>query len=295
MMKFWLYKISRQLIRRYDYFKKYEFEKKILNRWSIFWKNSGNIQELGVKKYADSTFDEWKSIENWQRRLSNKHNAKEFAKKLHCKVAKVYWQGNNDEFQNFDMSKLPKNFIFKPVKGYGSKKVFLIKDKINLFSGKKYSQKQIRDKIENLLEFRNEIIIEEFLPNEKGEIVVPNDYRFYTFNGEILFIQLDKRKAFKKDQVSFYDEDWNLIKNKILVDAITDKYDDAPICFNEMKVEVKKLSKQYKIFCRIDFYATNKGAVFGEFTPTPRKGKNLTKFGNNQLIKAWETYCNGMV
>jgi hypothetical protein len=42
-----------------------------------------------------------------------------------------------------------------------------------------------------------------------------------------------------------------------------------PKCLSEMIEYARRLSKAYEIFCRIDFYATDKGAVFGEFTPTP--------------------------
>jgi hypothetical protein len=37
-----------------------------------------------------------------------------------------------------------------------------------------------------------------------------------------------------------------------------------------------RFSKAYEIFCRVDFYATDKGAVFGEFTPIPAVGKGFT-------------------
>jgi hypothetical protein len=62
-----------------------------------------------------------------------------------------------------------------------------------------------------------------------------------------------------------------------------------------MLTQVKSLSKEYGIFCRIDFYATPKGPVFGEFTPTPFKGKYFTVRGEKLFIHYWDKYCNGKI
>ncbi len=48
-------------------------------------------------------------------------------------------------------------------------------------------------------------------------------------------------------------------------------------------------------FARMDFYATDKGAVFGEFTPTPFMGTNFTPAGEQMLVANWDKYYKGMV
>lgn len=57
----------------------------------------------------------------------------------------------------------------------------------------------------------------------------------------------------------------------------------------------KQLSKTYQLFVRVDFYATDKGAVFGEFSLTPHLGKNFTPYGEKLLTSYRDKYCNGMV
>ena len=44
---------------------------------------------------------------------------------------------------------------------------------------------------------------------------------------------------------------------------------------------VKKLGKELNCFMRIDMYATNKGPVFGELTPTPEGGIGYTDFDDD--------------
>ncbi|MDT0686861.1 ATP-grasp fold amidoligase family protein [Autumnicola psychrophila] len=292
-----LYRFKRSIFRQLETWRKTEFERRIWKRQQLFFGSDLKKELSDFRFYRNDDFETWKNSTIWQHRLENKLNAKEFALKAGAKVAKKIWSGCKEDFQKLDLLTLPENFIIKPVRGEASKDVFLIRGGYNLFDKKKYSISDLEKAVHDLFMVKriSEIVIEEFLPNESGEILVPNDYRFYTFNGNILFIQLDKRKSFEKEQVSFYDENWNLIKEKVVIDAVTNKSDDAPACLSEMVIQAKKLSKHYKIFGRIDFYATQKGAVFGEFTPTPRRGKSLTKFGNKKLIDAWNTYCTGMI
>ncbi len=294
-IKYQIYRARRKCMRIYQESRKTEFERRIWKRQQLLFDTDHKKELSNFKLFVSDDFSVWKNMECWQRRLENKLNAKEFVQKCGIRTAKRIWNGRLEDFANFDFSLLPENFTVKPVRGEATKNVFLMNNGTNLFEGKIYDEKLLRAKIQELYNSGiKEILIEEFLANEDGEFKVPNDYRFYVFNGHIKFIQLDKRSGFEKDQVSFYDENWKLIENKILVDAVTNNIDDPPKCFEEMKTSAVELSLHYKNFVRIDFYATNKGAVFGEFTPTPRKGKFLTKFGNKQLIHAWDNHVKDM-
>jgi hypothetical protein len=219
-----------------------EFQKRIQNRWEVFWRDANDLRLIDEKLSASDSIAAWTNIENWQRRLENKYNAKQFAKKMAVG--------------------LPKSIGTVTMRNSNNK---------------------------------IEILIEEFLQDELGQYVVPNDFRFFTFNGNILFIQLDKRRSFQKEQVSFYSPDWKLIRKKILKDANVKIYDEPPTCLPEMIEQVRKLSEIYKSFVRIDFYATSRGPVFGEFTATPRRGKETTRYGSKKLIESWDTYCKGMI
>lgn len=294
-VKFQLYYLRRGFVRKLQDWQKKEFERRIWKRQLYFFDTPHKQELSNFRLFQSDDFQVWKNTTYWQRRLENKLNSKEFVQKLGIKTARKIWAGRREDFEILDLVQLPVNYIVKPVRGEASKNVLLIRNGYNIFDKKFYDKNMLRKKIVEF--YKNgieELIIEEFLPNEDGGVVVPNDYRFYTFDGNIIFIQLDKRKGLEKDQVSFYDQNWNLIEEKILIDAVIDREDPAPHCFEEMKAQVRLLSRYYKNFARIDFYATQKGAVFGEFTPTPRKGKFLTSYGNRKLVEAWDYYCKGM-
>lgn len=72
-------------------------------------------------------------------------------------------------------------------------------------------------------------------------------------------------------------------------------YEPAPKCFSEMLGKARILSRSYEIFARIDFYATAKSVVFGEFTPTPFLGKHFTQAGESMLVAHWDKLCCGKI
>ncbi|WP_439883556.1 ATP-grasp fold amidoligase family protein [Pontibacter sp. MBLB2868] len=141
---------------------------------------------------------------------------------------------------------------------------------------------------------RLQFIVEEFLKSEQGDYVIPNDYKFYMFNGEIACIQVINRLSPNQGFTTCYDEHWNQIE-RINTYYPEGEYQEPPACLNEMIGYAKTLSQAYGIFVRIDFYATDKGACFGEFTPTPFMGKGFTPASEKMLVDYWDKYCPGMV
>ncbi|WP_347158511.1 ATP-grasp fold amidoligase family protein [Pontibacter chitinilyticus] len=226
--------------------------------------------------------------------MSNKHNSIKFAKMQGCRVPELYWRGR--DVATLDMAQLPQHYVIRPTIGYSSKMVFLMDGDLNMMDKQTYSRSAIKEELtkalaENpLLEF----LIEEFVRTEQGEYRIPDDYKFYMFNGEIACIQVINRLSPKKGYTTCYDENWNQVQN------INTYYPEGasqpkPACFEEMKDHARKLSKTYGIFARIDFYATDKGAVFGEFTPTPFMGHCFTPAGEQMLVEYWDRFCKGMI
>src|SRR4028119_2120022 len=126
-----------------------EFSNRIKNRHRIFWK-SKDVEIIKVKILnASDPMEKWKEEKNWQRKLSNKHNSKEFAKKHNCKVADLYWKGRNVSTIEFD--EVPKNFVIRPTIGHSSRLVFLMYNGVNQMDGKTYSHEDIKQILANAL------------------------------------------------------------------------------------------------------------------------------------------------
>lgn len=111
------------------------------------------------------------------------------------------------------------------------------------------------------------LIIEELLNDSNGNI--PVDYKFYCFNGEVKFLQVDfdRYSAHKRN---LYDPDFNLINCGY---AFPNKQITAfpPENFKELKLIASILSKGLD-FIRVDLYSVENKAYFGEMTNYPENG-----------------------
>ncbi|MBE9586404.1 hypothetical protein IM792_18270 [Mucilaginibacter sp. JRF] len=267
---------------------------RIRARHNHFWNTPTAEIVRNTVLQADDSFSNWMDAADWQRKLSNKSNAKEFAAKLGCKTAKTYWKGRNIDCVDFSI--LPENYVIRPTVGHSSNMVFIMKKDFNLFDKKHYTEQQIREclKKEVAQNPHLEFLFEEFLKNENGKNEILTDYKFFCFNGEVACIWVIDRLSPSEGYSAFYDENWVPMK-RVIEKYPPAQYQNQPQCFAEMLRQAKAMSRVYQIFVRIDFYATNDGAVFGEFTPTPSMGGGTTPFGQKLLISYWDKYCKGMV
>lgn len=110
------------------------------------------------------------------------------------------------------------------------------------------------------------VLVEQFLDDGSGN--GPLDYRFWCFNGEPVFIQVDN---FKHDINPFYDQNWNQLEvssrvnfNKVNI--------PKPDNLEEMINVAKKLSADFN-FVRVDLYNIKGQIYFGEMTFTPGSGR----------------------
>jgi hypothetical protein len=270
------------------------FSNRIKTRHDIFWRAPHSATVKNTIMSACDPIEKWQNVDNWQRKLSNKYNSREFAKMHSCKVAELYWKGRN--IKSIDFNSLPANYVIRPTVGHSLQLVFLMDNSINLMDRRMYSVNDIRKVLSKAISENDklEFLIEEFVRTEKGEYKIPVDYKFYMFNGKIGCIQVINRLSNCVGFTTWYDEKWKLLPN------LTTNYPDGeiqevPECLPQMIEFAERLSKSYEIFVRIDFYATDKGAIFGEFTPTPALGIGFTLPGDRLLADYWDKYCKGKI
>lgn len=271
-----------------------EFANRIISRHKTFWQAADAEAVRNTRLTAADPIEQWQQGVNWQRKLSNKFNSREFARKFNCRVAELYWHGR--EYQAIPFATLPAAYVIRPTIGFSSGLVFLMQDSVNLMDKRTYTPAEITEVLAAALAQNPylEFLVEEFVKTEKGETKIPDDYKFYMFDGEIAAIQVINRLGISGGYTNFYDQDWQLIDN-LSTNYSRGTYQAPPDCLPEMIEQAKLLSKAYGIFARIDFYATDKGAVFGEFTPTPALGKGFTPAANKMLATYWDKYCNGKI
>lgn len=172
-----------------------------------------------------------------------------------------------DSFDEIDFDSLPKSFVMKCTHDSGG--LVVCKDKANL------DIEDARRKIEASLKknyyystrewpYKNvkpRIIAEEFI----GDISsIPEDYKFYTFGGEIDSVMICKERELGYPKFLFYDLDWNRLQYQ-RVEPVYEKEESKPKNFEDMCRIVEKLAEG---FCqmRVDLYNIDGKIYFGEMT-----------------------------
>lgn len=248
---------------------------------------------------AEDSISSWHCCTSWQRKLSNKLNAKEFASKLGVNVARLYWCGNTAAAIPF--SDLPRSFVLKATTGWNSIRVLPIVDRSDAFTGQALTDNEIRSRLSAMLANARKtdgriededrsyddatIFAEEFLRDRNGS-GVPDDYKCYCFSGRVAYIQVIRRRT----QV-WYTPDWNIVQDAMLALYTRGTPTSAPENLSEMITIAEELSAAYEYpFVRVDLYNTLDGVYFGEFTHTPYAGMSkplYTPHANETMGRLW--------
>ena len=273
----------------------------ILYRVDVWWKRDLENTDKNIHNKRDCTrtlsLDLLKQKKNWfccpywRRKFSNKYNTRLFAQLLNIPMAKLYWHGNYPNKIPFET--LPINYIIRPTSGSSSQGVFVMKNGIDLKSGLKKTNNAI---IKELQKYQKKhpytgFLVEEFVKNENGEYQIPSDYKIHMFQDKVAFIQRVSESDHLKGRHKLYLEDWTPLDNlpeRVLECYPEDIYRPPPKNLKEMIFFAKKIGKAYDHYIRLDFFQTDKGPVFCEFTPTPCLGLHVTETGNQYLMKYWK-------
>ena len=129
------------------------------------------------------------------------------------------------------------------------------------------------------------LMIEELLRGDTG--VIPNDYKFFMFDGKCEVIQVDSDR-FGIHTRDLFDARWvgldisfgSYAKSAVII--------PKPEDLSEMILIAEKLSQDLD-FVRVDLYRTDSGIKFGELTNYPEAGKVdfVTESDDNAIGSRW--------
>ena len=196
--------------------------------------------------------------------------------------------GVYENTEEIDYKKLPNAFVLKPNNGCGNVWICTDKNKFDFIKCKKELDKSLKSNFaKTALEYqyaniKPKIICEEYL-NDKTNLM-PNDYKFYCFDGKVDCILVCSNRQ-EKLKLMYYDTKWNKL-NYVLKKYEPSHEIQKPKCLNEMIEICENLSKEF-CFVRIDLYEIAGKVYFGEMTFSPAAGnvyyntqEALNYFGN---------------
>lgn len=229
------------------------------------------------------------------KKLVDKYHVREF---VSSKIGVNYLNeliGVFETIDQIDFDKLPNKFVLKCVHGSGFN--IIVKDKTSLDINKtkellaKWQKKNFYNKGKEWAykDIKPLIIVEKFLEEFDKEVI--NDYKFYCFDGEIKFIQVDLERKINDYRI-YYDANWKKLdfcteKNLHYKNEI-----EKPDNFKELTEIVEKLAINLP-FVRVDFYLIKNRPIFGELTFYPSNGtKEFTPIEMNYTIGDYFTLPN---
>ncbi len=187
-------------------------------------------------------------------------------------LIKVYSKTSEVSFDE-----LPQQFVIKAVHGYHFNLIVENKDELNKIKSKllmtKWMSKNQYTRGGLEWAYKNvtpKLIAEKYL-SEMGKASI-NDYKFFCFNGEPKFIQVDLDRTIEHLRC-FYDLGWNKIEG-LTTKGIKEYKEtlEKPKNYDEMVAVATKLANKFP-FVRVDLYNINGNILFGEMTFYPTDGR----------------------
>ena len=247
-----------------------------LSEW--FQKQTGRRLNLRAPKTFNEKIQWLKLYDSTpiKTRLADKYLVREWVKEKIGEKYLIPLLGVYDQFEDINFEKLPNQFVIKCNHGCGYNIVVRDKSQLDLNDAK---QKVDRWMCENFafkngfeLHYRDikpKILVEAYLENEGTNDLY--DYKFFCFNGKVIYIEFLSERNLSGLKVAFYNRQWE--KQDFTSSYPLDtKTIPKPANLELMIQLAEKLSDGFN-YVRVDFYLLNNGEVkFGEMTFTPASG-----------------------
>jgi hypothetical protein len=239
---------------------------------------------------------EWRCCEFWPRTLFNKWNSREFAIKQGGRVPKLYWFGLTDNEP--PLASLPSHFVIRPVFGWNSHGVLVIAAGRELIRNRAAPLSELKDMLPRSLEGRASvpILIEEFVRAEDGSYRLPLEYKCHTFGDTVGAVEvIDRSGGLNSGKNRYYTPAWQPFSQRMHSMRMDETVRDRPACLAAMLELAMKIGAAIGTYARLDFFASDEGCVFNEFTELPFLGRNFTPFCDDFFGRLWAEKCANAV
>ncbi|MGB1504119.1 MAG: ATP-grasp fold amidoligase family protein [Acidimicrobiales bacterium] len=202
---------------------------------------------------------------------------------------------------DLDWDKLPERFVLKPFQGAASRATFLLcrtgAGFRDLMDGGFKSQDDIvgaaRDLVDRGLVSARFCVEELLSPRTEllDRIAQPDDFKVFCFWDRPIVV-MQRRLGGRPDQSAWRFKFWNSAWEDLGPVKYPDRCDptlEAPAGGEEIVEAAARIGRQLAIpFVRLDFYDTDRGAVFGEVTPHPGPPERWDPKVDEILGRQWE-------
>jgi hypothetical protein bacD2_21597 len=207
-------------------------------------------------------------------KVANKYTVREYIKECGYEHLLNELFGVYKNVSEIHFNELPNQFVLKDTHGSGHNIIVRDKKQLCQWKAKMMMHTWLHQSIawsgrewvyQNM---PRHIIAEKYLEDETGEL---RDYKFYCFNGEPRFMQLEVGRGTDHNTRNFYDMDWNLMPFGKELPHNPNINVTRPQMFDEMQKIAHDLCKPFQ-YVRVDLYQVCGKVYFGELTFFPAGG-----------------------
>jgi hypothetical protein len=256
--------------------------------WSSLWHRVGEVRTI---RRRDDPDEVWRCCDHWQRTLANKWNSREFAAKHGCAVPELYWAGS--ALESAPLESLPSHFVIRSVSGAARHGVAVMAHGVDILRNQPMSPADLRQRFAARTTFgpRIQVLAEEFVRTEDGADLLPVEYKCHAFCGVIAAVQVIVRTAAKQAKHRYYTPAWEPFPDRMGTALAEDAVRTPPRCLAEMLRAASTLGSAFGSYVRVDFFATDRGAVFNEFSAMPAGGRKFTPYCEQLFGALWSEHC----
>ncbi len=179
-----------------------------------------------------------------------------------------------EKVENIHIENLPERFVLKATHGSGWNIVCRDKKKMHWMPLRLIMKSWLKHNIFwNGREWpyqgmKHRVVCEKYLEDASGSLM---DYKFFCFNGEPKFLQVNMGRGTKRHVQNFYDLNWSLLPFGKELKPCPDAAIPIPRNLDRMITVARELSSPF-CYVRVDFYNIQGRIVFGEMTFFPASG-----------------------
>ena len=230
----------------------------------------------------------WRCCAYWPRSLINKWNAREFAARHGADLPALFWRGTAREEAPFES--LPDAFVIRPVSGTMCRGVEAVVGDRELLHGHPASLPELRSGLPRTRFLRRAapFLIEEFITTEDGRFELPVGYKCHTFGDEVVLVETVRTRSADDAEHRYYTPDWEPIEDPINTYLPPDEQlSEPPRCLERMVEQAATLGAELGTYMRVDFFASERGCIFNEFSSLPLGGNYNTPYCEELFGSRW--------
>jgi hypothetical protein len=242
--------------------------------------------ELRAVRSQHDPDDVWRCCALWQRTLLDKWNSREFVSRHGCPVPELYWAGA--ELADAPFESLPRDFVIRPVLGAAQRGVLVVADGWDLMRNRAAPLAELRRRRPwpRPLGRRPRFLIEELVEPEDGSRSLPLEYKCHTFGDTVAAIQVIARTGPAAGRHRLYTPEWTPFPEP-LRRGEEDDLRAPPRCLPQILELAARLGVAFGTYAWIDFFATDRGCLFNEFSSMPTLGSKVTPYADEWFGALW--------